>query len=110
VPNEVKKESEKYKNSHDAFGKFRSGLIRDANTAPAEKKLSLMEHSVTHKRLKTAYNKWASDGNGSRLVENELKIRCEEAFGSPADGMTYKGVRLFDNEDEAESWDRGEID
>jgi hypothetical protein len=45
---------------------------------------------------------------GSKVLsENELRIRCHDAFGTPADGKTFKGVRLFNSDEEVEGFDAG---
>lgn len=111
VPKEVKKFSEEYKQSHDSFSKFRNSLIRDASSAPPQFRTSLMEYNCQFKDIKRAYRIWAGDASGGvKLSENELKIRCQEAFGTPADGKTFKGVRIFNNEEEVEKFDKGEED
>jgi P4 family phage/plasmid primase-like protien len=111
VPKEVKKFSDEYKQSHDSFSKFRMSMLRDASSAPPHLRASLMEYSSQFKDIKRAYRIWSGDASsGAKLSENELKIRCQEAFGTPADGKTFKGLRIFNNEEEVEKFDKGEED
>jgi hypothetical protein len=37
-------------------------------------------------------------------------IRCQDAFGVPADGKTYKGIKLFNSDEDAEEWDKGAVE
>ena len=109
VPKEVKKFSDEYKQSYDSFAKFRDNRLRDASTAKPELRLSLMEHNTLFKNIRSAYRMWAQDTSvGSKgLTENELRIRCQDAFGTPADGKTFKGVRIFNSDEEIEAFDSG---
>jgi P4 family phage/plasmid primase-like protien len=107
VPYEVKKFSEEYKQSYDSFSKFRDSRIRDATSSPKFRDL-LMDESCQFKQIKSAYRIWASDGN-KQLNENELRIRCNEVFGTPVDGKTYKGVKIFNNEEEIEEFERDNL-
>ncbi len=109
VPKEVKRFSEEYKQAHDSFAKFRQALLRDVGRAAAHLREQLVDEVTDFKLIKRAYRMWSGDAGGAKqLSENELKIRCQEAFGTPADGKSFKGVKLFANEDEAEAFDRGE--
>jgi phage/plasmid-associated DNA primase len=109
VPKEVKKFSDEYKQSYDSFAKFRDARVRDVSTAKAERRAGLMEHNCIFKNIRSTYRSWAQDSSvGSKVLsENELRIRCHDAFGTPADGKTFKGVRLFNSDEEVEAFDAG---
>jgi len=108
VPKEVKKYSDEYKQSYDTFSKFRSSRVRDVTSVKADRKAELLDESVIFKQIKSAYRMWSNDYSSSKPIsENELTIRCHDAFGQPADGKTYKGIKLFNSDEDAEEWDKG---
>jgi phage/plasmid-associated DNA primase len=108
VPKEVKKYSDEYKQSYDSFSKFRSSRVRDVTSVKADRKAELLDESVIFKQIRSAYRMWSNDYSSSKpITDNELSIRCHDAFGQPADGKTYKGIKLFNSDEDAEEWDNG---
>jgi P4 family phage/plasmid primase-like protien len=105
VPKEVKKYSDEYKQSYDSFSKFRAARVRDVMSARVERRAELLEEYIIFKQIKSAYRMWSNDYSSKPISENELTIRCHDAFGQPADGKTYKGIKLFNSDEEAEEWD-----
>lgn len=106
VPKEVKKYSDEYKQSYDSFSKFRAARVRDVITARVERRAELIDESVIFKQIRSSYRMWSNDNSTSKpITDNELTIRCHDAFGQPADGKTYKGIKLFNSDEEAEEWD-----
>ena len=111
VPKEVKKYSEEYKQSYDSFSKFRFARIRDVTSVKQERREELLDENVIFKQIKSSYRMWSNDSSNSKPIsDNELLIRCQDAFGVPADGKTYKGIKLFNSDEDAEEWDKGVVD
>jgi hypothetical protein len=82
--------------------------VRDVTSVKADRKPELLDESVIFKQIKSAYRMWSNDYSSSKPIsENELLIRCHDAFGQPADGKTYKGIKLFNSDEDAEEWDKG---
>ena len=106
IPKEVRKFSDEYKQSYDNFSKFRDSRIRDVSTAKIHKRAELLTESVQFKEIRSAYRMWSQDSAGSKTIsDNELRIRCQDAFGTPADGKTFKGVKIFSSDEEGEAFD-----
>lgn len=101
VPAIVMNESEKYKENFDAFGKFKNDRVRKE-----------VGRSVEFKDLWRAYSIWAKEVAdtipGKRLNQNELRKRLEDEFGSPEGGKRFRHILVFDNDEDAEAFDRGE--
>ena len=99
VPARVMAASEEYKGNFDNFGKFLKSRIR---------RVVGYENPPTVNDFWKAYRSWHSEENptGKRLTQNELKIRLNELYQVPADGKTYKHLRLFYSDEEAEEYDK----
>ena len=101
VPGIVMQACENYKGNFDSYGKFIKARIRRkaGHCDPPQ-----------FKDIWKCYRNWHNEqsATGKRLSENELKIRLNEQFQSPADGKTYQHLCLFDTDEEAEQFDRDE--
>jgi hypothetical protein len=54
-----------------------------------------------------AYRYWyeAVGGAGKRLTQAELNKRLEDEFGKPSQGKFYRGVVVFNTEEDLEEYD-----
>jgi P4 family phage/plasmid primase-like protien len=99
VPAVVMQACENYKGSFDSFGKFVKARIR---------RVPGWDEPPQFKDVWKAYRNWHNDqsATGKRLTENELKIRLNETYQTPADAKTYLHLRLFQSDEEAEEYDK----
>jgi P4 family phage/plasmid primase-like protien len=99
VPPVVMQACENYKGNFDSFGKFHKSRMR---------KLAGWDEPPTFQDIWKAYRTWHADENptGKKLSQNELKIRLNEIYQVPADGKTYKHIRLFFSDEEVEEFDK----
>ena len=99
VPSVVMQACENYKGNFDSFGKFHKSRMR---------KVAGWEEPPQFNDIWKAYRNWHTDENptGKKLSQNELKIRLNEIYQVPADGKTYKHIRLFFSEEEVEEFDK----
>lgn len=99
VPKCVLAASDDYKGNFDSFGKFIKARVR---RDPQD------EEPPTFNRFWKTYISWHNEENptGKRLSQNELKIRLNEMYQVPVDGKTYKYLRLFDSDEDAEFHDK----
>jgi P4 family phage/plasmid primase-like protien len=99
VPEVVMAACENYKGSFDSFGKFHKSRLRKA---PG------WEEPPVFTDIWRAYRTWTADENptGKKMTQNELKIRLNEIYQVPADGKTYKHIRLFFSDEEVEEFDK----
>lgn len=99
VPAVVMQACENYKGNFDSFGKFHKSRLRKA---PG------WDEPPQFNDIWRAYRTWTADENptGKKLTQNELKIRLNEIYQVPADGKTYKHIRLFFSEEEVEEFDK----
>jgi hypothetical protein len=90
---------ENYKGNFDSFGKFHKSRVR---------KVPGWEEPPQFNDIWRAYRTWTADENptGKKLTQNELRIRLNEIYQVPADGKTYKHIRLFFSEEEVEEFDK----
>jgi len=99
VPAVVMQACENYKGNFDSFGKFHKCRIR---------KVPGWDEPPSFNDIWKSYRTWTADENptGKKLTQNELKIRLNEIYQVPADGKTYKHIRLFFSEEEVEEFDK----
>jgi P4 family phage/plasmid primase-like protien len=99
VPAVVMQACENYKGNFDSFGKFHKCRIR---------KVPGWDEPPNFGDIWKAYRTWTADENptGKKLTQNELRIRLNEIYQVPADGKTYKHIRLFFSEEEVEEFDK----
>jgi hypothetical protein len=103
VPECVKVASDDYKSNFDNFDKFIKARVRQE---PG------YDDPPTLAKFWQAYRSWHTEENptGKRLTQNELKIRLNEKYQSPADGKTYKHLHLFFSEEDAEEYDKAKVE
>ncbi len=99
VPAIVMEASERYKGDYDSLGKFIKARIR---------KIAGYDSPPTFTDLKKAYKNWMAEENpsGKKLSDNDLRSRLNEMFQAPADGKTYKHLRLFGNDEELQEYEQ----
>ena len=99
VPSVVMQACENYKGNFDSFGKFHKSRMR---------KVAGWDDPPQFNDIWKAYRAWHTDENptGKKLTQNELKIRLNEIYQVPADGKTYKHIRLFFSDEEIEEFDK----
>ena len=99
VPSVVMQACEAYKGNFDSFGKFHKSRMR---------KVAGWDEPPQFNDIWKAYRNWHTDENpsGKKLSQNELKIRLNEIYQVPADGKTYKHIRLFFSDEEVEEFDK----
>jgi len=105
VPRNVMDESNKYKESFDQYGKFKSERMVDFRDVRAK----LQEYGneeVTMKDVMTAYSGWTRHNEGTltgkKLTKQELQKRLEEDFGNLNGGIFKRCCVFFDDETKAE--------
>jgi P4 family phage/plasmid primase-like protien len=97
VPDIVMQACEAYKGNYDVFGKFIKARIR---RCPGH------DEPPSFKEIAHAYKTWHLDQSGKKLTDNELRIRLNEMYQAPADGKTYLHIRLFQNDEDTEDYDK----
>jgi P4 family phage/plasmid primase-like protien len=97
IPAVVMQASENYKGSYDTLGKFLVARVRREIGC---------DNPPTFKTLWNTYKLWHQDQSGRILKENEFKIRLNEIYQAPADGKTYLHLRIFNNDEDAEEYDK----
>jgi phage/plasmid-associated DNA primase len=105
IPQAVLDESNKYKESFDQYGKFKSERIVDFRDV----RLNLQEYGneqVTLKDVMVAYTSWVRQNEGAltgkKLTKQELQNRLEEDFGNLDGGVFRRCVVFFDDDGKAE--------
>ena len=99
IPAIVTQESANYRSQFDSFGKFMQARIRKE-----------MGSEATLKDVWHIYKQWSEavgSAGGKKLTMAELQKRCEDQFGVPHDKKTYKQMRLFESDEDAEEFDEG---
>jgi len=98
VPAIVMEASERYKGDYDSLGKFVKARIR---------KIAGYDDPPTFTDIKKAYKNWMAEENpsGKKLSDNDLRNRLNELFQAPADGKTYKHLRLFGSDEEIQEYE-----
>lgn len=95
-----------YKKTYDNFARFKEACFRVAKTRD-----EIVEHLQWTKIWKV-YKSWYDQfgvGSGARLKEKELKERCCEVFKVPTDTKTFRGLYIFNSEEDAEEWDKEQL-
>ncbi len=102
VPECVLQESNKYKESFDQYGKFKSERMLDFR----DPRLGLEEagdETMDIKEAMRAYTQWTKENEGTlvgkRLTKQELQNRLDEDFGDQDKGV-YKRVLVFSSEED----------
>jgi P4 family phage/plasmid primase-like protien len=98
IPAIIKQESENYRALFDSFGKFKMSRIRQESGAEAQ-----------FKEIWAVYKRWSEEmgsSGGKRLTQTELQKRLNDEFGEPLDKKTYRRVRLFDDDEDIDAYDR----
>ena len=105
VPRCVMDESNKYKESFDQYGKFKSERMVDFRDV-RQKLQEYGNEEVTLKDVMTAYTGWTRQNEGTltgkKLTKQELQKRLEEDFGNLNGGIFKRCVVFFDDETKAE--------
>ena len=101
APEVVMKESQAYREAFDSYAKFRFGRIRVDRDS--DEQVSLTD-------IWRSYRYWyeAVGGAGKKLQQAELNRRLEDEFGKPSQGKYYRGVVVFNTEEDAETYDQGQ--
>ena len=99
IPEVVMQASNNYKNSHDSFGKFLAARVR---------RVPGYDEPPMFPKLWAVYRNWQLEENssGKKLTQNEFRIRLNETFQVPSDGKTYKHIRIFGSDEDAEEYDK----
>jgi P4 family phage/plasmid primase-like protien len=98
IPAIIKQESENYRALFDSFGKFKMARMRQETGAEAQ-----------FKEIWAVYKRWSEEmgsSGGKRLTQTELQKRLNDEFGEPLDKKTYRRLRLFDDDEELDTYDR----
>ena len=92
----IKESSMAYKERFDSFAAFRNVRIRKVIGERADFKI-----------INIAYKNWCEwqGGTGRKLNQQDLKKRLEDEFGAPEDGKIFRGIQLFENDEDVEAWD-----
>ena len=105
IPQCVADESNKYKESFDQYGKFKSERMIDFRNP----RLGLEEHGneqVTMRDVQLAYTNWTRQNEGTlvgkKLTKQELQIRLDEDFGNLDNGVYKRCVVFFDEDGKEE--------
>jgi P4 family phage/plasmid primase-like protien len=99
IPNVVMQASEQYKESFDAFSKFKNMLVRSGGDA--------VGNEVSVQEVWRAYSSWHQEhATGPKINQQEFLKRLEETFGEPeGKKKVFKHIVVFANESEADEWD-----
>ena len=99
APEVVMKESQAYREAFDSYAKFRFGRIRVDRDS---------DDQVSLTDIWRSYRYWyeAVGGAGKKLQQAELNRRLEDEFGKPSQGKYYRGVAVFNTEEEVETYDQ----
>lgn len=102
-PEIVKVAGNAYKERFDSFEGFLRGRAR------TNKQYSFLASERTDfKMIFQAYRNWFEyqGGIGKRLTQEDLKKRCEDAFGAAENNKYFCGVKIFNDETEIEEFER----
>lgn len=100
VPAVVTQESNKYQESFDSVAKFMNARIREIPKGGYEANI---------KEIFRVYKNWyeaIGGGVGRKLSQQELYKRLCDKCGEPSDKKTFKQMRLFEDEEEIEVYER----
>ena len=98
APDVVMQKSLEYRESFDSYAKFRFGRMRIDRDSDEQTTLTDVWRS---------YRYWyeAVGGAGKRLTMAELTKRLEDEFGKLSQGKYYRGVVVFNTEEDVEEYD-----
>jgi P4 family phage/plasmid primase-like protien len=100
IPDIVTSASNQYKESFDAFAKFRNTCIRQGGKATGAE--------TTFTELWRAYGSWYSDaGAGTKkMSQQDFEKRLEDELGFPeGKKKVFRHVRVFMSEEDSAAWD-----
>jgi P4 family phage/plasmid primase-like protien len=98
APDVVMKESQNYREAFDSYAKFRFSRLRVDRDS---------DEQITLTDIWRAYRYWyeAVGGAGKKLQQAELNRRLEDEFGKPSQSKFYRGLVVFNTEEDAENYD-----
>ncbi len=102
VPEAVMQASNKYRETHDVFGRFKGERIR--MPATLEEKMAAMEDPITTNKIKVIVKNWAKE-NRLNLGADEAIQSLEAEFGKPMDGKKWPTILVFGSDEEVVDWD-----
>lgn len=98
IPLKVRKETDRYRETFDMFGKFKGARVREETGAEA-----------LFKDIWRVYRNWMEQmggGTGKRMTQPELQKRLDDEYGQPMDvKKTYKRILLFESDEDVEEYD-----
>ena len=102
APEIVMNESLKYREAFDSYAKFRFGRIRVERDSDEQASIADIWRS---------YRYWqeAVGGVGKKLTQAEVVRRLEDEFGKPSQGKFYRGLVVFNTEEEVEQYDQDRL-
>jgi len=98
APQVVMKESENYRGTFDSYAKFKGARIRMQKDS---------DEQVTLNDIWRSYRYWydAVGGAGKKLQQADLQRRLEIDLGKPSQGKFYRGLVVFNTEEDIETYD-----
>lgn len=98
APQVVMKESENYRGTFDSYAKFKSARIRMQKDS---------DEQVTLNDIWRSYRYWydAVGGAGKKLQQADLMRRLDTDLGKPSQGKFYRGLVVFNTEEDVETYD-----
>ena len=100
VPAIVTQESNKYQESFDSVAKFMNARIREIKKGGYEAKI---------KDIFRVYKNWfesVGGGMGRKLNQMELYKRLSDKCGEPSDKVTFKQMRVFEDDADIEEYEK----
>lgn len=100
IPAVVTQESNKYQESFDSVAKFMNARIREIPKGGYEANI---------KEIYRVYKNWyeaIGGGVGRKLPQQELYKRLCDKCGEPSDKKTFKQMRIFEDDEEIEVYER----
>lgn len=99
APEVVTQESMKYRESFDSYARYRYSRMRVDRDS---------DEQTTLAEIWRSYKYWleAVGGVGKRLTQTELNRRLEDEFGKPTQGKFYRGVVVFNTDEDVEDYDK----
>jgi P4 family phage/plasmid primase-like protien len=105
VPAAVMRASDKYKESFDAYARFRAERIRQPVTP--EEKLEFRAEPMLTRKIENIFRAWKKEVGVIGLEFAEVVKRLTEEFDEPINGgKEWPTIRVFGNDDEVVEWDR----
>ena len=103
APAVVTSESMKYREQFDSYARFRYGRMRVNRDS---------DESVSLTDIWRAYRYWyeAVGGAGKKLAQADLNRRLEDEFGKPKEGKYFRGVFVFNTEEDVDAYDSASQD